>query len=221
MGAQAVDTAIVTLAQLKARLSITNTSDDTRLSNLIVGYSGVVSSYCGRKFEQATYTEYLDGTGSESLWLPNWPVTTPMDAANGIWVDPLRKFGASTKLTEDAPSSSTQGDYFIVPGEASQGEVIRLGSGLVPGGAGGWPRGRQTIKVTYQAGYAQASIPGPVVEAVLRMAARAYEIASSGAEATSSQSSQAGGGSVSYVGHSLPTDVREMLEDYRAERIPG
>lgn len=213
MGAQAIDTAIVTLAQAKTRLiGIDNTSKDDQINKLIDTYSGVVSNYCGRKFTSTTYTdEIYDGTDSHSLWLRNWPITTPMDSSHGIWVDSARKFPSGSKLTEDVPSVTAQGHYYVTVGEEGQGEVVRLGQK--------WPAGRGTIKVSYVAGYAQASIPGPVVEAVLRMIARQFSIAEAGAEAVTGHSGQAGGGSVSFVEHRIPTDVREMLEPYRSERF--
>lgn len=194
------DDALTTTAAAKVYLKIGNTNDDTVIAALVSRYSAVVSTYCDRRFAATTYTnERYDGTGTENLYLRAFPVTT----MTSIYLDSARDFAAGSLLVADD-------DYYVVP-EDGHGLVVRLN--------GVWDKGVAVIKATYVAGY--ATIPGPVIEATHRLIARAKAWSDMGTHAVSAQSIQAGGGSVSFVEHDIPKDVKKLLEPYRKTRIRG
>lgn len=67
---------LVTLEEVKIYLGIdlADTSQDSLLSMLISSADSLAKSYCGRSFEVADYDVLLDGTGRDSLLLPEYPV---------------------------------------------------------------------------------------------------------------------------------------------------
>src|SRR5262249_48950013 len=72
-----------TLANVKARLGVTTSADDTLLGLLQNSADKWVSNYCGRDFGGGTYTEYHPG-GSESLHRR----TSPVQSVTSVNVDP-------------------------------------------------------------------------------------------------------------------------------------
>jgi len=67
--------AITTLANVKEYLGITDTSNDSLLSNLITRVQSLIETYCERTFDSTAYTSWLHGDGTNILYLPQWPVT--------------------------------------------------------------------------------------------------------------------------------------------------
>ena len=63
----------VTLAETKDYLSITSTTHDARLSNLIGFACGAVENYIGREVKSNVYTEVFDG-GTQSVFVERLPV---------------------------------------------------------------------------------------------------------------------------------------------------
>jgi len=70
----ASSTDFTTLSQVKERLSITDTSHDSLLSNLITEFSARIESYTGRVFPRERVREYLQPTRSPYLALSRTPV---------------------------------------------------------------------------------------------------------------------------------------------------
>lgn len=76
-------TQLVNLQEIKDFLSIktANTEEDGRLSNIATQVSSLVSSYCGRVFEAANYTEFFDG-GKSSVFVANPPINRVDEVAH-------------------------------------------------------------------------------------------------------------------------------------------
>lgn len=84
--------AMTTLADIKALLGITDTTQDTRLEILINSASATIAAACDRLFTRSTYTaETHPGTNRQMLLLDQWPIVsvsavysgdTLMDAAD-------------------------------------------------------------------------------------------------------------------------------------------
>ena len=62
-----------TLANVKARLGVTDSADDSLLTLLQGSADQFVANYCDRVFEGGSFTEYHPG-GSEFVHLRNYPV---------------------------------------------------------------------------------------------------------------------------------------------------
>lgn len=84
---------LVTLSDMKDRLGIADTSQDTFLTSEIEMISACVEGYCGRVFSESTYTQtiYIDELerGTEELNLFHYPMTniTSILDENGVSLD--------------------------------------------------------------------------------------------------------------------------------------
>lgn len=120
----------------------------------------VCRSLTGQLFNKGTATATLDGTGTDTIVLPQFPVSS-----------------AGTVLV----NGGTVTDYVL----SENGMLFRkFGScdgfgGVVGGVAGGigtggpvWPYGRQNVQVTYEYGYDDASFPRDVRLVALALAER-------------------------------------------------
>src|SRR5258706_6707770 len=86
-----VSMSLDTLANVKTRLGVTTSGDDTLVSLLMDSADAWVANYCGVNFAGGTFTEYFPGN-VESLQLANFPVAS----VTGVKVDPAQAFGADT-----------------------------------------------------------------------------------------------------------------------------
>ena len=73
MAAAATD--LTTLANLKAFLSNPGTNDDTLLQSLLTNASLFIENYINRDIVSLTYNVVIDGTGSRTMVLSDYPVT--------------------------------------------------------------------------------------------------------------------------------------------------
>ena len=202
-----IDTALTTLAATKIFLNVgqdaANTSRDSQISALISAVSGEISTFCGRKFAQATYTnEIYNGNGSEFLWLRNWPTTV-----TSIYEDSGGAFGSGTLLTARSGGS---GDYWAMAGEESHGRVVKVN--------GVWGAGHGNIQVTYVGGY--ATIPTPISELAHEWIGILWARSERKAHDMQSQAGPAGG-STSYLAREIPADITARLMRWKAIRIYG
>lgn len=75
--------ALTSLANLKAFMGVTTTTDDALLEQLIDRASAKIESYCGRLFITRAYREWRDGYGAPIIVLKNRPVTAVRRVAYG------------------------------------------------------------------------------------------------------------------------------------------
>src|SRR5947208_10975937 len=113
-----------TLANVKARLGITTSADDTLLGLLQDSADQAVANYCDRDFAGGTFTEYHPG-GSEFVHLRNYPVTS----VTSVKVDPAYAFGPDTLLDPSAYVVHT--DRGVIQALASPFWPRELGGRLV------------------------------------------------------------------------------------------
>lgn len=66
---------MITLAEIKSYLKITNTDSDTVLATYINSAISKIDSICNRTFVSGTYTEILNGNGTVTMYLKGYPVT--------------------------------------------------------------------------------------------------------------------------------------------------
>jgi hypothetical protein len=122
---------LTTLASVKAWLNISNTNSDVILGSLITAASRLIAADLARpSLLPRQFVERYDGRGISRLYLRNWPVL----GIESLVID-RRAITQGYKLqpSDDVPPGRPQAiDVF---------EHI-------------FPRGRQNIAITYQAGYA-------------------------------------------------------------------
>jgi len=68
-------TSITNLQTVKRYLRITGTDDDRLLVNLIDAATSRIEEFCQRTFVTASYKQFVDGSGTGQLSLPNFPIT--------------------------------------------------------------------------------------------------------------------------------------------------
>jgi len=137
---------LTTLAKLKIHLSITDTSEDTFLTQLLDAIEANVLGWLGRgALLSAAATEYFDGNGQKLLPLRRRPVT----AVASVYVDGTGFYGLGTGSPFGASTQWVAGEQFayrrVDESEENGGMLLAIN--------GVWPRGDGNVKVTYTAGF--------------------------------------------------------------------
>ena len=122
---------LTTLASVKAWLNISNTNSDTILDSLIIAASRLITTTLARpSLLPRQFIERTDGRANSRLYLRHWPVLS----IESLSID-------DQPVTQNYELQSSDG---IPPGRPQAIDLL----GRV------FPRGRQNIAITYQAGYA-------------------------------------------------------------------
>lgn len=140
---------LTTIANFKTWFNFQGTGqDDPLLASLITTASMDILAYLGRKsIVRKTFTEYIDGTGSDNLMMKQWPLL----AVNSLTVNGTAQTAALP------PLQGFYGDVWdgCLPG--APGYISLNGvSSLYPYGTdcgNSFPRGKRNIYVSYDAGY--------------------------------------------------------------------
>lgn len=138
--------ALTTTANLKAWVGLNGSADDAVLDRLVTSISAYVEAYLNRKIASATYTDVLDGTGTNGLMLPRYPVTAVSSVSIG------------GVLVSAAADDASMGYVWSDIGLDYRGGVFTSG--------------RRNVRVTYTAGYSVT--PPEIEQAVLELAALRY-----------------------------------------------
>lgn len=189
--------ALITVSQIKKEPYLTDLNQtvefDDDLSKMIDSASLQIEQYLGVKFSQVTSQVEYFGNGFEEtthLYLNH----VGNIANEQIVVDTGKVFD----ITKTAPLTVNT-DYDIF---SDQGLIV-LAKAVV--------KGRKIIKITYDAGYAQASIPEDVQRAaLLQVTTKWLRRGELGTSSTTTPD-----GSVITIDRGLIEDVRELLEPYR------
>jgi hypothetical protein len=195
----------VTRSELKTHLGISDSSEDTRLDEIIADVSAMIRSYTGRWLTQKTYTDQLySGRGFASLFLREYPVT----AVSDVRVSSSCYGGAGNDDAFPDDSEWTQNSDFILSSvdasEDNSGELVAIRQC--------WPQGHSNIRVgSYTAGY--ASVPGDLKLACFQLCARVRAAAEKGVPLQSEHL-----GDYSYQIMTSSTELvhaRKILNSYR------
>lgn len=199
-------TALTTLERVKARLTLTTEGFDIILSGFINSASDFIETYCNRKFVSRDYEEIIsvDAHGQEYLFTKGYPIE----------VNTLTAF-YSTGTPSNKSWLEYNTDNFEVCGNGESG-MVRFYGGL--------PKGTNTVKVVYTAGYVanwenygveeRHTLPMELTDLCERLATAAFKRRDS--EGRSSESFN--GNSVSWD-KSLSEVDKEILNKYK--RLPA
>jgi uncharacterized phiE125 gp8 family phage protein len=203
-----------TLANVKARLGITTSADDTLLGLLQDAADVAVEQYCDRDFVGGTYTEYHTG-GTEFIHLRNYPVAS----VTSVKVDATRNFGAETVVAAT--------DYVV---HSDRGVIQSAAGVFVPSPAAGlvntdtrtWTRGPRVIQVVYAT--ATGQVPAAVKEAYARLVGHGYRRVKTDQASNFQNVAQQKYGDTFVIFQSdsrpgLPPDVVELLAPYRTPAV--
>lgn len=150
------------LANLKARLGITDAAEDSVLENIIEAISRSIDNYCGRRF----YRNSADETRYYTAESPNI-----------LFVDDL---GTITTLKTDSDGDRTYEDtwavtdYDLDPFNASLDGRPYTAIRITPNGTKSFPATRKGVEIVGKFGYA-ATTPDAIDEACLIQSARIYK----------------------------------------------
>lgn len=132
-------TYLTTLANVREQLgkATADTADDAFLTNLIARASVLIESRLGRSVVQASYTEYVDGDGTEWLRLRQGPIISVTSVSSVDWTG-----GTPSLDALDAGAWIAIGDQTddILPGR-------------IRGNGTAFAKGRQNWAVVYSAGF--------------------------------------------------------------------
>lgn len=152
----AITNGYATLAELKARLGITDTPDDAVLEAVIEAASRAIDGETGRVFYAATATRYFTAEDSELLFVDDLLSVTTL----------------KTDLDGDRTYETTWAatDYDLEPYNSTPYTRIQI----APRGTRTFPTGRRGVEIAGSWGYA-ATAPDAINEACLLMAARLFK----------------------------------------------
>ena len=184
--------ALVTVAQVKSQLDIqgSDTSQDTRIDQLINAASDHLEYLTGRKLKSQSFTHQFPGSGTPFLLLREYPVT----AVSAVHVDATWAFGAGALV-------------------ASTEYRMHKGIGLIRRGPTLWDcTDALAVQVAYTAGY--ASVPVDLQQATLTLIEIMYDMRDQ--RSTRIQSRAKLGDSVSWL-EKIPEHVTAMIAPHVRE----
>jgi uncharacterized phiE125 gp8 family phage protein len=191
----ALDTtnALVSLADAKAFLKITSSAEDSVIENFINRASSFANSYTQRLLLLRSNSEGYSGDNTDTLILKNYPITSIVD----IRID---------DGSGDVPPSVSSDDYTM----DTKGGIVKFLNGVFA------PKGFLNISVTYTAGYALASVPATIQEAVLLYIASAYRSQYLG-QRFGVTSEHVGDRTLTYSNDEIMNQIKGLLNPYRSE----
>lgn len=189
---------LTTLANAKAWINVPAnlTGDDAMLQRLITAASAFVQTYLNRTIANVAYTERCTGTGSNTLALPNYPITAVSSVAiRGVPI-PASPDGVQVGYFFD--------DRFLYL-------IGNVGFGAFPDGPDGkfpkWPP--LGVQVTYTAGF--NTTPPEIEQAVLELIGLKYSDRNHFGQVSKSLNGEV----VSFSVADMPAGVRTILNNYR------
>lgn len=182
--------ALVTLADTKTYLQISDTKYDTILEMLINAVSTMFDNYVGFQIKKKTYTDLLlDGNGAVEFWLPFYPVT------NITSLKEIDSDGSEETLTE-----GKNNDYIV---DEDKGLLIRRDTV--------WIDDYDSIKISCDGGY--ETIPKDLQQACFLQVAASFQKFKNKTWGEGSRTFP--DGSISILETELLSEVKVILNKYR------
>jgi hypothetical protein len=186
---------LCTLEDLKTHLEIEASDQDSFLTNLVLRATQFIETYCSRQFMSREFTEYYSGDGTNSIVLPNTPIT----AISQIKDDKSEQADFDYDDTDENDAFSfeewgkvllTNGDVFYKPGST-------------------YPL--RNYKFVYTGGYETA--PEDLRQVCVELAAAKFYLKDKQRQGVASKS--VGGQTITYRPDDLSPAQKEVLEAYR------
>jgi hypothetical protein len=154
-----------TLANVKTRIGITGSTDDSLTSLLMSSADAWVGNYTGRDFVGGTYTEYFPGN-VEFLQLANFPVIS----VTSVKVDPAGAFGSDTVVATTV--YVVHSERGVIQSKVGPFVVVPRSPGLVNDDRADWKRSPRSVQVVYAT--ATGAVPNDVLQAYAMLIAYWY-----------------------------------------------
>jgi len=201
-------------ADIKEYLPLTSSDegDDALIENCANRAGAYIEDYCQRRFSSSSRTYVLDGSGTEKLYLPDYPITAITTIYGPCW-DAPRHFTATGGSHTDTELVSS--DYYIIGNVGRQDEmknfILKIGSGGV-NCSYFWDAGNSNFEVTATTGY--STLPSDLYQAAVALAVHIYNLGKHGRVGLIAKSTDAG--NLSYeVERSIPKVIMDTLDRYR------
>jgi len=181
--------AVITRADVKTWGRITSDTYDDELDLLIASCQAKAETFCGRKFDLASYTEYFDTlSGQSAVWVKNFPIVS-----------------IQTIVDNQAEAPRTINHTAAVRDEA---ELLNMGCVQLWYSESVWTTGQVAVKIIYTGGYSTSSVPADLKKALWDLVL--FEFNNRGRIGI-----QQAGGDGAYANYDekdgLPTQVRDAL----------
>ena len=135
-----------TLAEVKAFMSVTTSTDDALITSLIVATSGAIETVLNRTILQAAYVDMVDGNGKPAMMLSNRPLVS------------------ITSVTIDGQSVPVSTGWGVT-GYVQDENAVVLRNRV-------FSRGLRNVFIAYQAGW--ATVPDDIKQATIETVALKY-----------------------------------------------
>ena len=186
---------LCTLEDLKTHLEILGSDQDAFLSNLVLRATSFIETYCNRQLASREFTEYYSGDGTNSIMLPNTPIT------------------AITQIKDD---KSGQADFDYGSGDENDafsfedwGKLLLTNGDVFHSPGSTYPL--RNYKIVYTGGYATA--PEDLRQVCVELAAAKFYLKDKQRGGVASKS--VGGQTITYRPDDLSPAQKEVLEAYR------
>lgn len=186
---------LCTLEDLKTHLEITGSDQDAFLNNLIGRATQFIETYCNRQLASREFTEYYSGDGTNSIMLPNTPITAVSQIKDDKSGEADFDYGSSDE--NDAFSFESWGKVLLTDGDVfyEPGSTYPL----------------RNYKFVYTGGY--VAIPEDLCQVCIELAAAKFYLKDKQRQGVASKS--AGGQTITYRPDDLSPAQKEVLEAYR------
>lgn len=111
---------LITLAELKTYLNITDAAHDAQLNQAISSAESEADAYCNRTLLSTDYTSWLDGPGDSLMLLPNYPLTA-VSRVSVYEVDAMSIKCAASDATQATVSVAASALILFIADGASAG----------------------------------------------------------------------------------------------------
>ena len=196
--------ALVTLANMKSFLGITDAASDTEITRLINVASQSIERVTLRVLVNSTHTEYLDGRRTNLLQTRQWPITggaSPNGKPEIYLDDGNGDFPISTLLDDTT--------YWV---HEMGTQIIRRVN---------WPLGYRNIKIVYTSGYgvggASAAMPSDLEDAAMQYVGWLYRMNNDRRLGVDTKTKL--GETVRYT-QGIPEFIQNLIEPYVRQEFP-
>jgi Phage gp6-like head-tail connector protein len=206
-----------TLANVKTRLGVSGSTDDSLLSLQMDTADAWIQVYTGRDFAGGTFTEYFPGN-AEFLHLANFPVTS----VTSVKVDPSYAFGADTIISSSSYAVHSERGVIqskVGPFVMDSGPLVLINSAVQD-----WKSSPRAVQVVYAT--ATSAVPNDVKEAYAQLVGHYYKHVKTQVAANFQNVDRQTFGDVTVAYRldlllklPLPPDIERLLAPYRTPNI--
>lgn len=196
---------LITLEEYKLYEGVNSTQYDDKFEQLITSVSQLVRTYCANEFDA-----YVASPGVTEEFNIQWDTSTlQLDHSPVIGVDNVFIRNARNDTYTEIYGDGTNGEYYWYLDSATD-TVYRTTS---EGRERDWPKGVQTVKIVYRAGY--TSIPQDLKLAVADLITYYHKDEWKERQSIGSATREGAGASAIRNDSGFPDHIRRILDLYR------